>query len=117
MRGLLVATMLVASAAAAQAQQLASVRVDAHVTIPEFLSVKSGQTRDIVRSDGMRVRQVTVLVTANHTWNLEVVNQGAVVKNTHGASGNDVAVIVEIPWSQAETPPDPAKLKYSLTAG
>jgi hypothetical protein len=106
---------LVIAAAPSQAQQLATVRVEARVQIPDFLSVKQGETKDVVREDGTRIRRITLYVTANRSWNLSVVRSGSVVDVATGNSGNAQAVTVELAWKD-DAPPDPNALNYFLTA-
>jgi len=86
------------------------------IAIPDLLSVRPVKSEDYIRADGMRVRRITLCVTANRTWNLHVVKDGAVVTTETGGRGTNLPVVVEVPLRRDAETPDAARLAYMLTA-
>ncbi|MGQ0813260.1 MAG: hypothetical protein ACT4O1_02210 [Gemmatimonadota bacterium] len=114
----------------AHAQQLARAEVTAHIRIPDFLSMRVGDSTDLSKSS----RRVTVYVTANRVWQLSVaptcgtscsalrwrvLSAGVTSTATRvvGRNGNDIPVVIEYEWAEGTTPPSPSELEYLLIAG
>jgi hypothetical protein len=109
---------LLASTSALAGQELARVEVTATVRVPEFMSLERVSAYEFTRVDGMRVRRVTLLVSANRTWRLEVSAQRDDVQYTvskpTGRAAQREEVIVEFVWKDAEEAPRPDEFAYSL---
>lgn len=116
---------LLLAASPLASQTLASVETSAHVTIPEFLSVKGGSVTEAELADGTRVRRVTLSVTANRKWTLQVVRTcnedcGDVdyrISSRSGKSGTDQKVEVEFVWGAGQRAPTLEEFEYLLSGG
>jgi hypothetical protein len=101
-------------AAPAQAQILARAEVTAIVRVPDFLSMRIAETTAI----GSHARRVTVYVTANRGWQLQVANTCAScsvrTEGAEGRGGNDIPVIIEYEWPENSAPPEPTQIQYVL---
>ena len=108
--------------AEAQAQQLAEVRTVARVRVPDFLILQTGEVTEQTLADGKQVRRVTLLVTANRAWTLEVARScstacseaGYTVKGVTGKTGNAQQVVVEYVWNRDAAPPSSDEFHYLL---
>lgn len=108
--------------AEAQAQQLAEVRTVARVRVPDFLILETGEVTEQTLADGKQVRRVTLLVTANRAWTLEVARScsttcsaaGYTVKGVTGKTGNAQQVVVEYVWNRDAAPPASDEFHYLL---
>ena len=109
---------LLASASALAGQELARVEVTATVRVPAFMSLERASSYEFTRADGMRVRQVRLLVSANRSWRLEVSAQRDDVQYTvskpTGRAAQREEVVVEFVWKDAESAPEPDEFAYSL---
>lgn len=118
---LLAALTLFGSASSLAAQELARVEVTASVRIPEFMSLERSAVTESTRADGMRVRRVTLLVSANRMWRLEVSPSRAGVQYTiskaTGRAAQRQEIIVELVWKDAELAAEANEVAYSLVAG
>ncbi|HEX6559388.1 MAG TPA: hypothetical protein VF021_07990, partial [Longimicrobiales bacterium] len=74
-----------------------------------------GAARDTVHADGARVHRITVFITANRTWKLRVLEDGKVIHTERGVRGNDLPVVIDLPWREAAMAPDTTNLVYQLT--
>jgi hypothetical protein len=103
--------------APAQAQTLARAEVRATVRIPDFMSLRIGETTAIAS----HARRVTVYVTANRAWQLSVANAcescTVRIEGGQGRNGNDIPVTIEYEWPEATAAPDPAEIQYVLVPG
>ena len=92
--------------------------VTATVRVPEFMSLERASAYEFTRVDGMRVRRVTLLVSANRTWRLEVSAQRDDVQYTvskpTGRAAQREEVVVELVWKDAGQAPLPDEIAYSL---
>ena len=106
----------------AEAQQLAEVRTVAHVRVPDFLILQTGETTEQTLADGKQLRRVTLYVTANRAWNLEVARTCSSgcssakysVSGAAGNRGNAQQVIVEYVWERGAQPPATNEFEYLL---
>ena len=116
---LLAALTLLGSTSPMAAQELARVEVTASIRVPEFMSIERASAHEYTRADGMRVRRITLLVSANRTWRLEVSSERDDVKYTiskaTGRAAQREEVVVEFVWKDtASAPPD--EFAYSLVS-
>ena len=115
-------TILLASAVPLPAQQLARVQATASLRMPEFMIIEPGLVVDQTRPDGTRVRRVTLLVSANRAWRLEVKRSCAAscppvrheVNRQRGRAVQREEVVVEYSWRSPEPAPKPEEFGYSL---
>ena len=118
---------LVVFVARANAQQLATVTVEARITIPDFLSLQQGSITETTRADGTKSRTVTMYVKANRAWSLAVKPVSSTEKRTDlqirvvegavtGRAGNQIPVVFEISWDAAAPPPPDNSIQYVLAA-
>jgi hypothetical protein len=122
MRLCLVVCAVLLFGAEAEAQQLAEVRTVAHVRIPDFLILETGSVIEQTLPDGKQVRRVTLLVTANRAWTLEVARSCGSscsdaeysVSGVTGKAGSAQKVVVEYVWSRGEQPPSINEFEYLL---
>jgi hypothetical protein len=123
MRFWLVSIPLLLAASPLASQELASVETSAYVRIPDFLSVKPGDVTEAQLADGMRVRRVTLRVTANRRWTLQVVracNEDCSdvdyrISSPNGKPGTDQQVEVEFVWGANQRAPTLTEFEYLLT--
>jgi len=112
---LLLLSCLAGITAPAHAQTLAHAEVTAIVRVPDFLSVRVGETTTI----GSHARRVTVYVTANRRWQLSVAHACGTcvmrIQDGEGRGGNETPVTIEYEWPEGTAPPDPAQIHYLLT--
>lgn len=114
---------LLLAASPLASQELASVETSAHVRIPDFLSVKAHTVTEVQRADGTRVRRVTLSVTANRQWMLQVVrtcNEDCSdvelrISSPNGKPGRDQQVEVEFVWGAGQRAPSHREFEYLLT--
>ena len=106
----------------AEAQQLAEVRTVAHVRVPDFLILKTGDVSEQTLADGKQVRRVTLYVTANRAWTLAVARSctsdcteaAYKVSTSEGRSGNAQQVVVEYVWDGRHRAPASDEFQYLL---
>jgi hypothetical protein len=117
---LFAALTLLGSTSSLAAQELARAEITASIHVPEFMSIERASAHEYTRADGMRVRRVTLLVSANRTWRLEVSAQRGDVEYTvskaSGRAAQREEVVVEFLWKHTESAPRLDEVAYSLVA-
>jgi hypothetical protein len=124
MRALFLTFALLASGSPALAQ-LARVEVTARVRVPEFMFIERGPVTESTLENGQHVRRVTLLISANRSWRLEVarlcVNSCTTaqyrVSSNSGKPGNAQQVVIEYFWDANTAVPPPDEFQYLLVAG
>lgn len=115
------------------AQQLAQARLTLNLQIPDFLALRVDDAASVTSDN---TKRVVVYVSANRTWQLTVdpacgsacktlrwhVVSAAPNTNVHdtrvvGRNGNEMPVVIEYQWDAGTRPPEPADLRYLLSAG
>ena len=117
-----VITILLASAMPLPAQELARVPATASLRMPEFMIIEPGTVINKTESDGEHVRRVTLLVSANRAWRLEVRRTCAAacspvrveVSRDHGRAAHREEVVIEYSWRSSERPPKSEEFAYLL---
>lgn len=116
----LIASLLLASPVAAQ--ELARVETTARVRIPPLMTLESGETSADTLIDGHYLRTVTLYVSANRSWSLQVQRhcpdscEGIVyrVSRPAGRAVNGQAIVVEYSWRSEGRGPRPGDFSYLL---
>lgn len=106
----------------AEAQQLAEVRTVAHVRVPDFLILNTGDVSEQTLPDGKQVRRVTLYVTANRAWTLAVARlctsdcteAAYKVSSSEGKAGNAQQIVVEYVWDSGRRAPASDEFQYLL---
>jgi hypothetical protein len=110
-----------ASVSSLSAQELARAEVTASIRVPEFMSLERVSAFEFTRADGMHVHRVTLLVSANHTWRLEVLAERPDVQYTvskqSGRAAQRQEVVVEFVWKDGGRVVRTDEFEYSLVSG
>lgn len=133
MRKLLFALAFMLLVTPCSAQELAQARLTVTLRIPDFLSLRIGNTATAATETS---RRVTVYVSANRSWQLTVdpacgiacktlrwhvvsapVNTSVNDTRVIGRNGDEIPVVIEYEWDAGQTPPDATDLRYLLSAG
>ncbi|HEY0673922.1 MAG TPA: hypothetical protein VGD27_16715 [Longimicrobiales bacterium] len=117
---LLVAWLLLASPIAAQ--ELARVETTARVRIPPYMILESGETSADTLIDGHYLRTVTLHVSANRSWSLQVQRhcsdscEGITyrVSRPTGRVAHGEAIVVEYVWRSEGRGPRAGEFSYLL---
>lgn len=124
MRPCVLVILFLGFATPAAAQQLKHEILTVQVRIPDVMRIEVGEMREFVRADGKHARQVTLLVTANRAWRLDVrrscgtdcsaVDYALSAKS--GSPGNSQSVVVERVWEVNQKAPPLTEFEYLLTS-
>jgi hypothetical protein len=105
-----------------EAQELARVERTFRVSIPEFMIIEAGEVQDELRRDGTYVRRVTLYVTANRSWRLQIerVCEGDCasaeyeVSRVSGSAAQQQEIVVEFSAGDESSLPRAEDYAYSL---
>ena len=113
---------LFASALPLSAQELARVEATATLRIPEFMIVERDAVVEETHAEGMHVRRVTLLVSANRSWRLEIerlcASACAVMRykacHAEGRAAHREKIVVEFAWRDSERAPSNEEFEFLL---